>query len=82
MPTEIMIIVIVAIVATASVIKGGLRHVRPLDLPTPLGGGNGQENARLRDEVRELKERIHVLERITTDKENSLAKQIEELRDR
>ena len=81
MPTEVMIIVIVAIVATASVIKGGLRLARPLDLPGPLRG-NDPENARLRDEVRDLKERIHVLERITTDNENSLAKQIEELRDR
>jgi len=40
------------------------------------------ENMRLRDEVRELKERIKVLERITVDKENSLTRQIEELRDR
>ena len=40
------------------------------------------ENLRLRDEVKELKERIKVLERIAVDKENSLARQIEELRDR
>ena len=37
---------------------------------------------RLREEVSELKERIKVLERITVDKENSLAKEIESLRDR
>ena len=37
---------------------------------------------RLRDEVKQLKERIHVLERIATDRENSLSRQIEELRDR
>ena len=41
-----------------------------------------QETLRLRDEVRELKERIKVLERITVEKENSLAKEIESLRDR
>ena len=41
-----------------------------------------QESARLREEVRELKERIKVLERITVEKENSLAKEIESLRDR
>ena len=41
-----------------------------------------QEAARLRDEVKELKERIKVLERITVEKENSLAKEIESLRDR
>lgn len=40
------------------------------------------ENFRLREEVQELKERIKVLERITVEKENSLAQQIEELRDR
>jgi hypothetical protein len=41
-----------------------------------------QETERLRDEVKELKERIKVLERITVEKENSLAKEIESLRDR
>ncbi len=41
-----------------------------------------QENERLRKEVSELKERIHVLERIATDKENSLAREIDSLRDR
>ena len=40
------------------------------------------ERGQLADEVRALKERIQVLERITVDKENSLARQIEELRDR
>ena len=40
------------------------------------------ETLRLRQEVQELKERIKVLERITVDKENSLAKEIESLRDK
>ena len=40
------------------------------------------ENRQLRDEVRQLKERIQVLERITVDKENSLAREIDGLRDR
>ena len=43
---------------------------------------DSQETLRLREEVAELKERIKVLERITVDKENTLARQIEELRDR
>ena len=43
---------------------------------------DNQETLRLRDEVRELKERIKVLERITVEKENSLAKEIESLRAR
>ncbi|HEY1143788.1 MAG TPA: hypothetical protein VGE68_07110 [Sphingomicrobium sp.] len=40
------------------------------------------ETLRLREEVAELKERLKVLERITVDKENSLAREIEELRHR
>ena len=40
------------------------------------------ESIRLREEVKMLKERIHVLERITVDKENSLAREIDDLRDR
>jgi len=47
-----------------------------------LEAGDPRETALLRDEVRELKERIKVLERIAVDKENSLAKEIESLRDR
>jgi hypothetical protein len=43
---------------------------------------DSQETLRLRDEVKELKERLKVLERITVEKENSLAKEIESLRDR
>lgn len=45
-------------------------------------GEDSQETLRLREEVGELKERIKVLERITVEKENSLAKEIESLRDR
>jgi hypothetical protein len=41
-----------------------------------------QETMRLREEVKDLKERLKVLERITVEKENSLAKEIESLRDR
>ena len=40
------------------------------------------ETARLRDEVKMLKDRLHVLERITVEKENSLEREIEQLRDR
>jgi hypothetical protein len=40
------------------------------------------ETAQLREEVKLLKERLQVLERITVEKENSLAKEIESLRDR
>jgi hypothetical protein len=44
--------------------------------------GDSTETLQLREEVKALKERLKVLERITVDKENSLAKEIEALRDR
>jgi uncharacterized protein YlxW (UPF0749 family) len=45
------------------------------------GPEDSAETLRLREEVKELKERLKVLERITVEKENSLAKEIESLRD-
>ena len=76
-----MVVLIVAIVMITSVMKARYRHRHhPLDDgDEPVGSA---ENARLRDEVRQLKERIQVLERITIEKENSLAREIEQLRDR
>ena len=38
------------------------------------------ENKELRKEIGDLRERLHVLERITVEKENSLAREIEDLR--
>jgi hypothetical protein len=43
---------------------------------------NDQENARLRDQVQQLQERIRILERIVTDSGAQTAAQIEALRDR
>jgi hypothetical protein len=40
------------------------------------------ESDRLREELRQLKERMAVLERITVEKENSLSREIEDLRGR
>ena len=40
------------------------------------------ENQRLRDEVKQLKDRLAVIERITVEKESSLEREIERLRDR
>ena len=75
---EIMVVCIVAIVMITSIFKVRARsHYRVEGDPQTSG-----ENERLRDEVKELKERIKVLERITVEKENSLAKEIESLRDR
>ena len=75
---QVMVVLIVAIVMIASIIRAKYMsrnsgEVAPQDRA---------ETLRLRDEVKQLQERIKVLERITVEKENSLAKQIEELRDR
>ncbi|HUP67080.1 MAG TPA: hypothetical protein VM145_02580 [Sphingomicrobium sp.] len=76
-----MVVLIVAIVMIASVFKAkyGHRRHRGVDGSDPQAS---IENQRLREEVTELKERLKVLERITVEKENSLAKEIESLRDR
>ena len=80
---QMMVVLIVAIVMIASIIKG--RHGYP---QRRRRGGNGAavehdpEKQALIDEVRQLRERVQVLERITVEKENSLERQIEELRHR
>jgi hypothetical protein len=80
---QLTAIIIVAIVMIASIIKAkygyGRRWRRGGDQVSAQGHA---ENLRLREEVKELKERLHVLERIAVDKENTLSRQIEELRDR
>lgn len=74
-------IIIVAMIMVASIFRARIRgpyryrHAGPDDQTQA-------ENRRLRDEVSELKERIKVLERITVEKENSLSREIESLRDR
>ena len=81
---EVMIIVIVAMAMVASILKAvfsGPRH------PVVFNQDGGDpklkaETIRLHDEVVQLKERIKVLERIAIEKENSLAKEIEDLRNR
>jgi hypothetical protein len=78
---QLMVVLIVAIVMVASIIRakyGYGRHGRR----DSVTGQEHAENLRLRDEVKELKERLKVLERITVEKENSLSRQIDELRDR
>ena len=74
-----MVVLIVAIVMIASVLRAKHSRRHRDDDQTPV---RNVENERLRDEVKQLKERIQVLERITVEKENSLERQIEQLRDR
>ena len=78
-PFEMVAIIVVAVMI-ASVLRAKYGHSRHRGLEADPR--EQAENVRLRDEVKELKERIKVLERITVEKENSLSRQIEELRDR
>jgi hypothetical protein len=81
-------IIIVSIVMFASVIsrvfggrRYGARFRREVASALPERGDE-RETVRLREEVKMLKERLAVIERITVEKENSLAREIEQLRDR
>jgi uncharacterized protein YlxW (UPF0749 family) len=75
-----MVAVIVVAVMVASVLRA--KYSRRGRDEIQADPREQAENLRLRDEVRELKERLKVLERITVDKENSLTREIEQLRDR
>lgn len=80
---QLTAVLIVAIIVIGSIIRAGARNSRRFGQSCGNEDGRTQvENQRLRDEVLELKERIKVLERITVEKENSLAKEIDALRDR
>ena len=75
-PFEMVAIIVVAVMI-ASVLRARFQP--------PRGGGvssdRGEARA-LREEVARLRERLEVLERITVEKENSLAREIENLRER
>ena len=80
--SHIMVIMIVLIVMIASVFRakytgGRGRHGHGL----PAARDDAETRA-LRDEVRQLRDRLQVLERIAVEKENSLEREIESLRDR
>jgi hypothetical protein len=82
---QLTAVIIVAMIMIASiirtVIRGPTRH-RRMCADDDSQSQVQVENQRLRDEVGELKERLKVLERITVEKENSLSREIESLRDR
>jgi uncharacterized protein YlxW (UPF0749 family) len=79
---QLMVVMIVAIVMIASIVKARYGYSRHRRSDRPLQAEDNAETLRLREEVKQLKERLHVLERIAVEKENSLAKEIESLRDR
>ena len=85
------VIALVAITTVGSIIRakygvrgsrGGRRGLLGHDDDRLSLTDDSAETARLRDEVKQLKDRIQTLERIAVDKENSLAREIDSLRDR
>lgn len=76
-----MVVAIVAIVSIASIVRaryGLARHGRR-DAP-PASMAESEEVARLREDVRGLKERVAVLERLATDNRSALEREFEQLR--
>jgi hypothetical protein len=82
--SHITAILIVLIVMIASVLRARYTGGRHRNRDRGGGGALPQDDAeaaRLREEMKALKERLAVLERITVEKESSLAREIEQLRD-
>ena len=79
-PFEMVAIIVVAVML-ASVLRAKYGHT---DAATVARSRRARKprTPGCSDEVKQLKDRIHVLERITVEKENSLAREIESLRDR
>ena len=76
-----MVVAIVLITAIASIVRAKMgirRDHKGNEYPIR----DNAETERLREEVKQLKERLAVLERITVEKESSLEREIERLRDR
>ena len=84
-----MVVAIIVIVTIGSVLKARYGIHKDKDGNEVFRGGTGDtatavENARLKDELRAIKERVQVLERVVTDTEGSvrLDREIESLRDK
>jgi hypothetical protein len=83
-----MVVAIVVIVTIGSVLRaryGIGRDKHGNDVPLRQDATAETENQRLRDELRAMKERLAVLERLATDNDTSgarLDREIEKLRDR
>ena len=79
-----MVVAIVLIVTIAGVIRA--KHNAKLGIVEDEDGNQRRivdpDAGRMQDEIKQLKERIAVLERIATDKGNRLEQEIEALRDR
>ena len=80
-PFEMVAIIVVAVMI-ASVLRAKYGHRRSRGRDDGISAQERAETLRLREEVKMLKERLHVLERIAVEKEDTLSRQIEQLRDR
>lgn len=77
---QMMAVLIVAIVMIASIFGTKYGHRQRGHAEGAMD--DSAETRQLREEVKQLKERLAVLERITVEKENSLEREIERLRDK
>ena len=83
-----MVVAIILIVTIGKVLQARYRHERgETDAQTfrPATNASEAENQRLREELKSMKERLAVLERLATDANDSgarLDREIERLRDR
>lgn len=72
---EVIVAIMIAVLV-ASIVRTRIRHQGDRGVePAPTA-----EMTQLRREVDQLKERLAVLERITVERENSLARQIDDLK--
>jgi uncharacterized protein YlxW (UPF0749 family) len=83
MNSQGFVLLIVAIVMLAGIFKARIRYGHKYgDRPSDGEARAARAEAeRLREEVKQLKERLHVLERITVEKESSLEREFARLRD-
>ncbi|HEY1126102.1 MAG TPA: hypothetical protein VGE65_10750 [Sphingobium sp.] len=80
-----MVVMIVLIASIAGVLKaifagGGRKHERIMRTIAQMQPQQDPEAGRLREEVRGLKERVAVLERLVTDQSSSLDREFEKLK--
>jgi len=80
---QIVALIIVAMVMIAGIFKARYRYAHKDGERLSQGESRAAlaEAERLREEVKQLKERLHVLERITVEKESSLEREFARLRD-
>ena len=77
-----MVVAIVAITAVASVIRAKYGVVRRDKGEQFVGRGPDPESERLRADLKALKDRVAVLERLATDSSTALDREFEKLKSR